>query len=238
MKLSIVVPSYNGASVLEELCREITDKVATAFEILIVDDGSTVRPLPVILKLRNEGIDIKGIFLKYNYGQQWATLAGLYCASGDYIITADDDLSHNPEYFDDMLKKAEEEGLDAVFAVPSYRDSGTVRRAGSRIRDGIFTLCFQKPRRISVSSFRLIKRTIVEAIIKNAPEYRYLSVEILRHTVRIGNMAVTYKSRDSETRYNLLDLFKLGFSLLGSSHYIPARIRPKSRAGELEYTII
>ncbi len=238
MKLSIVVPSYNGAPVLEELCREIADKVKTAFEILIVDDGSPVRPVPVILKLRNEGMDIKGVFLKYNYGQQLATCAGLFCASGDYIITADDDLSHNPEYFDDMLAKAEEEGLEALFAVPSSRERGTVRKIGSRIRDGIFTLCFRKPRGISVSSFRLIKRAVVEKIIQNASEYRYLSVEILRHTARIGNMAVTYKPRDSETRYNLPDLFKLGLSLLGSSHYIPARIRPKSRAGEMEYTII
>ena len=238
MKLSIVVPSYNGAPVLEKLCREITCRVKTGFEILIVDDGSAIRPLPVILKLRNEGIDIKGIFLKTNYGQQLATLAGLFCASGDCIITADDDLSHNPEYFDALLRKAVQEDFDVVFAVPTHMNRGMVRRAGSLIRDGIFTLFFRKPRGVSVSSFRLIKRTLADAVIKNVTEYRYLSVEILRRTTRIGNMTVSYTSRESDTRYNLPDLFKLGISLIGSSPYIPAWIRPKSRAGELEYTVI
>lgn len=105
MKLSIVIPTCNGWDWLPALCTEIVKTPVISvriqdFEIIIVDDGSQNRSESLIRELRNKGIDVKGVFLKKNYGQQFATLAGLRVSLGDYIITVDDDLSHNPEDWD------------------------------------------------------------------------------------------------------------------------------------------
>ena len=59
-----------------------------------------------------------------------------------------------------------------------------------------------------VSSFRIISRDIVEKILKAKGDYINISMEILKHTNNIGNIAVE-QNESGKTRYGLCALIKL-----------------------------
>lgn len=244
MKISVVIPSYNGWDCLEELCKKIKkhlllDYNLEDFEIIIVDDGSYQRSDILILNLRSLGIDIKGIFLKNNYGQQFATLAGLRVSKGEYILTIDDDLSHNPDDFSELLLLIQKDEFDVVFGIPEKSRTGLLRRGGSVLRDLIFKVFFSMPKKLTVSSFRILNRSLVNKIIGDISEYRYLSVEILKHTKVIGNLKVNYDREPGiPGRYSFIKLAYLAFSLIRCSKVFPVIIRRSKTALKMEWDII
>lgn len=243
LKVSVVVPSYNGWDRLGELCGKIKTSLilnsnVEDFEIIIVDDGSETGPDNIIKDLRSTGIDIKGVFLKKNYGQQFATLAGLREASGDYVITVDDDLSHNPDDFAELIFMVVSESFDVVFGIPKNSRTGLLRKGGSGIRDMIFNVFFRKPKGIYVSSFRIINRVLIDKIITDISEYRYLSVEILKYSQAIGNIQVKYNRESGNiSRYSFLKLAVLAFSLIRCSLIFPERIRKSKIAAEMQWEL-
>ena len=244
MKFSIVIPTYNGWNRLPALCTEIIKTLVVSvkvdeFEIIIVDDGSQNRSDSLIRDLRNEDVNIKGVFLKRNYGQQLATLAGLSVSTGDFVFTVDDDLAHNPQDFSEMLDPAEKEAMDAVYAIPGESQGFILRKSGSVIRDIIFSIFFRKPAGISVSSFRLLRRSLVVQILGDISEYRYLSVEILKHTRAIVNIKVKYnRERGKTSRYGFVKLVTLAFSIIRCSRFFPEIIRRTKTASEMEWDLI
>ena len=244
MKISVVVPSYNGWNRLDELCGKIntsliSDSNVDDFEIIIVDDGSETRPDNIIKDLRSTGIDIKGVLLKKNYGQQFATLAGLRVANGSFVITVDDDLSHNPDDFAELISMIVSERFDIIFGIPKNSRTGLLRKSGSGIRDIIFNVFFRKPKGVYVSSFRILSRSLVDKIISDISEYRYLSVEILRQTQAIGNIQVKYnRASGNISRYSFLKLAVLAFSLIRCSLVFPERIRKSKIATEMKWELI
>lgn len=100
MDLSIVVPSFNEAESLPELCEWI-NKVCTehsySYEIIIVDDGSTDNSWEVVERLRTTNNRIKGIRFQRNYGKSAALNEGFRDAQGDIVITMDADLQDSPD---------------------------------------------------------------------------------------------------------------------------------------------
>ncbi len=243
MKISVVIPSFNGWGRLSELCIKIKTSILTIFdledfEIIIVDDGSNNRSDEQIIELRNMGMDVKGVFLNKNYGQQFATLAGLKVSGGDYIVTMDDDLSHNPE---DILKliSLAENNFDVVYGIPVNSGAGFLRIAGSDLRDLVFNIFFRKPREVFVSSFRIMNRFLVNKIISDISEYKYLSVEILKYTKEIGNIKVVYRREaDDKSRYSFFELSSLAISLISCSRIFPKIIRKSDTASEMEWNLI
>jgi polyisoprenyl-phosphate glycosyltransferase len=244
LKVSIVIPSYNGWNKLEDLCLQIKSSLLLNykledFEIIIVDDGSRDRSETYIKKLRDTGINVKGVFLNKNYGQQFATLAGLKVSGGEFVLSMDDDLSHRPEDILRLITVLEEGEYDAVFGLPKKSRSGLFRNVGSQLRDIIFTIFFKMPKELSVSSFRVLRRSLVNMIISDISEFRYLSVEILKHTKAIANEELEYK-RDKQinSRYSFIKLANLAFSLIQCSSIFPERIRKSETAAAMEWTII
>ncbi len=119
--LSIVIPTFNSKGLLFSLTKKITDSVGHLhYEIIFVNDASTDDTWEEIKSLSVCYKTVKGINLKNNMGQQNAVFAGLLYSSGNYIITMDDDLEHDPENIPLLLKKAEE-GFDLVYAVNSKK---------------------------------------------------------------------------------------------------------------------
>ncbi len=104
MKLSIIVPVYNSADILEDLCQRINkvlveikyDKIT---ELILVNDSSSDKSWDKIFELSSKYSYIIGINLSENFGQHNALMAGFNNSKGEHIITLDDDLQHPPEYF-------------------------------------------------------------------------------------------------------------------------------------------
>lgn len=91
MKVSVIMPVYNGAYYLQEAIDSILNQTFKDFEFIIVDDGST-DDTPAIIK-KNADFDRRIISLKnkQNSGICVTLNNGLKIAKGEYIIRMDSD---------------------------------------------------------------------------------------------------------------------------------------------------
>ena len=117
MNISVVVPSFNEAESLPELCAWI-DKVmhthSFIFEVILVDDGSVDNTWSVIRELSASNESIKGIKFRRNYGKSAALNRGFEKAQGDVVITMDADLQDSPDEIPELYRMITEDGFDMV----------------------------------------------------------------------------------------------------------------------------
>ena len=95
-KYSIIIPVYNRPDELAELLECITNQTFTSFEVVIIEDGSTIKCLEVINSFR-EKIDINYYFQE-NTGQGFARNTGFRHATGEYFVVLDSDALIEPNY--------------------------------------------------------------------------------------------------------------------------------------------
>lgn len=87
--VSVIIPVYNGAAFIADAVRAVTRQDYSAFEIIVVDDGSTE---DIAAALRDVPVDVR-LFRQENAGAAAARNRGIRDASGDFIAFLDvDDL--------------------------------------------------------------------------------------------------------------------------------------------------
>lgn len=214
--ISIVVPVYNGENSLEELYSAIK-KMAAAnkldFELIFVDDNSPDHSYDKILELSKKDNRVKGIRLAQNFGQQNAIFCGFNFASGDYIITMDDDLQHKPSDIVLLYQKIKE-GFDVVYAIPEGREYSFYRRLGSKLTNWLFNLITSKSEKTRVSSFRIISRKMLQKIKASDKSFIYISAIILEKEAEIANIYTKQQQRKyGESNYNFFKLLQLFLKL-------------------------
>jgi glycosyltransferase involved in cell wall biosynthesis len=133
--ISIIVPVYRSAESLSELHRRLVDVFdarAQALEILFVEDCGGDHTWDVVRRLAEADQRVRGFRMSRNYGQHNALLCGIRAASGEVIVTMDDDLQHPPEELPKLLDKLEE-GFDVVYGPPQHEQHGLLRNLASQI---------------------------------------------------------------------------------------------------------
>lgn len=178
-KLSIVVPCYNEAPMIELLYTSLTQELKKIehieYEILLVDDGSSDDTLKIIKEFSEKHNEIKYISLSRNFGKEAAIYAGLQGSIGDYVVIMDADLQDPPALIPDMLNIIENEGYDCV-------GSRRVNRKGEPPIRSLFARLFYKIiNRMSdaeivdgARDFQMMTRKVVDAII-SVKEYNRFS---------------------------------------------------------------
>ena len=97
MKYSVIIPVYNRIDEIEDLLHSLSLQTNKNFEVIIVEDGSTM-PCADTVKKYDGPIDVK-YFYKDNEGRSIARNYGMERATGDYFIFFDSDCVIPPEYF-------------------------------------------------------------------------------------------------------------------------------------------
>jgi glycosyltransferase involved in cell wall biosynthesis len=117
LQLSIIIPLYNEDESLPELMEWI-HKVCTlnqyAYEVIMIDDGSTDNSWNVIKKLQTQFSSLKGIKFQRNYGKSSALHEGFKAAQGEIVITMDADLQDSPDEIPDFINKMKEGNYDLI----------------------------------------------------------------------------------------------------------------------------
>lgn len=89
MFFSIIIPLYNRPQEIDELLFSLTQQVYRAFEVLVIEDGSTIDARAIVAGYKNR-LDIQYHY-KPNSGQGFARNYGFERAKGDYFIVFDSD---------------------------------------------------------------------------------------------------------------------------------------------------
>lgn len=226
--VSVVIPVFNEEAQVEELLRRCLATLRGrkwAFEIVLVDDGSSDRSLELMEKAveANPG-EVVCVVLNRNYGQHAAVLAGFEEARGDLIVTIDADLQNPPEEVPKLVDKALE-GYDVVGSIRIQRDDSLLRRMPSFITNKMIQLVTKTKMRDHGCMLRAYRRNIVAAMLACNERSTFIPVLANSFARRTAEVEVEHASRASgKSKYGFWKLINLQFDLLTSMTTLPLRL--------------
>lgn len=128
--ISVLVPAYNEAAILEDNLNILCDYLRTietqySWEIILVNDGSrdNTGSLAELAAQHHPGIHV--VHHRVNQGLGQALKTGFEQCRGQYIVTLDLDLSYAPEHIEKLLQKIQVTQAKVVVISP-YMSGGRV----------------------------------------------------------------------------------------------------------------
>ena len=227
MKYSVVIPVFNSQDVVGEtiertvafFCKESLD-----FEIILVNDGSADKSWEVINQKALIYSEVVAVDLLHNYGQHVANLCGFSHATGDFIITMDDDLQNPPEEIRKLIDKAADD-YDLVIGRFKEKKHSLFRRLGSRIVHLIIRKIFYAPKDLVLSNFRIIRKDVVQRVCTYKTNYPYIPGLVLMFSSQRTNVLVDHNPREvGKSNYNLWRIIRLLSEILFNYSSYPLRL--------------
>lgn len=124
MQYSIIIPVYNRPDEVDELLDSLTRQTLKDFEVLVIEDGSTLTCRPITEKYEDR-LNIR-YFFKENSGPGQTRNYGAERSRGTYLIILDSDCILPPGYLAAVTEELKREPADAFGgpdrAHPSFTD--------------------------------------------------------------------------------------------------------------------
>ncbi len=138
MRFSVVVPVFNRPDEVNELLESLTKQTLKDFEVIIVEDGSSI-PCKDVYSKYDDRLHIIYIY-KENSGPGQSRNCGAERASGDFLLILDSDVVLPTGYMQAMTDELDREDADA-FGGPdrSHPSFTSVQKAISYSMTSFFT---------------------------------------------------------------------------------------------------
>lgn len=111
MLFSIIIPVYNRPQEIDELLESLTLQTVKSFEVVVVEDGSTIDCRQIIEKYSSK-LNVK-YFYKPNTGPGGSRNYGAERATGNYFIILDSDCIIPPTYLFEVQLELNNQPCDA-----------------------------------------------------------------------------------------------------------------------------
>ena len=226
MHLSVVIPVYHGAITITRLVNTVQEQLRPYnFEIILINDGSKDDSEKVCLGLAEEFENITFLSLRKNFGEFNAVMCGLNYAKGDYTVIIDDDFQNPPSEIIKLLEMAQKGDFDVVYGQYDEKKHTNFRNLGSWMVNQITTSLFDKPDDLYLSSFKIIKKEVVNEICKYDGPYPYIDGLIFNVTDNVGKVTVIHNDRNhGESNYNFKRLASLFLNIIFGYSLLPVRL--------------
>ena len=215
--ISVVIPAYRSSESLPILVGRLETvfrQSGQKYEVVVVNDCSPDDTWSVLKALKGGRPWLKIIRLLRNSGEHNALLCGFSIAKGDVIVTMDDDLQNPPEEIPGLVAQIDE-GYD--LAIGSYGNKLHTRGrnlAGGLI-DDLQRSIFGLPKDFQLTSFRAVRRAVIDNVVAMSTAFPYITSMLLSHTSRYINVPVRHDPRSfGQSNYNLSRSLRLAFNLL------------------------
>lgn len=123
-KFSIIVPVYNRIDEVRDLTDSLLAQTARNFELVLVEDGSTLPCKEVADEARAKGLDVK-YFFKENEGRSIARNYGIERSEGEWLVFFDSDCVIPPAYFAELEKQIAARPFDCYGGPDAAHESFT-----------------------------------------------------------------------------------------------------------------
>ena len=228
VEVSLVIPAYNEAEVLEECVvtsMEVLSECTSSYEIIIVDDGSKDGTWNVVEKLHSEYPRVTGIRFTRNFGKESAILAGLKKARGMAVVVMDADTQHPPQLIPRMIEVWRSAGIPVVEAVKEERcEEPIIRRLGALLFYSTFRIITGMDLKNS-TDYKLLDRKVVEAYISMPERCRFFRglVQWLGYDRAVIHFTPGER-RKGTSAWSLRRLFSFALDSLVSFSALPLRV--------------
>lgn len=178
--ISIIIPLYNEEESLQELAdwiERVCSEHGYAYEVIMIDDGSTDNSWKVVQELSHQNKAIKGIKFQRNYGKSAALNEGFKASEGHVVITMDADMQDSPDEIPELYRMITIEGFDLVSGWKKVRyDNALTKNLPSKLYNAVNR---------SISGIRLhdmncglkaYKRKVVKSIEVYGEMHRFIPV--------------------------------------------------------------
>ncbi|MBO4370479.1 MAG: glycosyltransferase family 2 protein [Paludibacteraceae bacterium] len=225
--VSVVIPCYNSAQSLPELVKRIDETLRPrgTYEIVCVNDCSRDNTMEVLTQLASEYSQLKVIDLVFNVGQFKALLCAMEHSRGETVVTIDDDLQHGPEDIPLLLDHLDAHPeMDVVIGAYESKQHKMYRNLGTSLIAWVDKHIFEKPEGLQSTSFRAIRRVVVDALTAHKTQFPVMGPLILNVTRRVCNVPVQHHKRKyGKSGYRLSKLIGTTFDNVVNFSSLPLK---------------
>lgn len=212
-KISFVIPCYRSAdtvgTVIAEIEQVLQQNPKCEYEIIAVNDQSPDNVYDVLAELARNKSYLKIIDLAKNRGKHAALMAGYRYATGDIVVSVDDDGQCPLDHLWELLQPLEN-GYDMAIAKYPVKKQSKFKNFGSVLNSIMACKLIGKPKELMLSNFSAMKRFVCQEIIQYKHAYPYVDGLILRTTTNICNVPMEERERLSGvTGYTFIKSLKL-----------------------------
>jgi undecaprenyl-phosphate 4-deoxy-4-formamido-L-arabinose transferase len=227
-EISVVIPVYRSEATLRSLTdrlRGVLEAMNLTWEIVFVDDNSPDHAWDVLTDLqRADPGHLTLVRLMRNFGQHNALMSGFHQARGRSIVTLDDDLQNPPEEIPRLYEALRAGNLDVVYGeIAAVKQHAAIRNLGSWLVTSFARLAFQT--RVRVTSYRVIRREVINSILRYDLNFTYIDGLLFWCTQRIGSVPVTHDRRMvGPSGYSWRKLVTLALNLFTNFSLFPLQV--------------
>lgn len=194
-------------------------------EVLLVHDCGPDRSDKTIEMLASAYDFVRPVWLSKNFGQHAATLAGMASATGDWVVTIDEDAQQNPRDIGRMLDAAIAGSLQLVYAQPTNAPPHGWLRNLASVTAKTITSKILNSKNGKFNSFRLVDGEIARTLAAYCGNGVYLDVGLFWITGRIGHCPVELRIElDRPSGYSYVKLIGHFWNLILTTGTRPLRI--------------
>jgi undecaprenyl-phosphate 4-deoxy-4-formamido-L-arabinose transferase len=209
---------------LAERLEAVLTTETEAFEVILVNDGSSDESWETVCGLAAQYPWVRGINLMRNFGQHNALLCGVRVAQHEIIVTIDDDLQHPPEEIPKLFEKLNEDN-DAVYGTPDRVTHGLWRDLASAITKMALRSAMGVEVARQVSAFRAFRTPLREAFANYQSPFVSIDVLLTWGTTRFGAVQVRHDERTlGASNYTFWKLVNHAVNMMTGFSTLPLRV--------------
>jgi glycosyltransferase involved in cell wall biosynthesis len=229
-KYSIVVPFHNeeeNVTALYARLKQVMEQVGDSFELVLVDDGSNDRSYKLLEEIAAVDSRVLVVKLRRNFGQTSALAAGFDHASGEFILSMDGDLQHDPNEIPNFIEKLEE-GYDVVSGWRKERiDNFVMRRIPSRCANWLMAKLSGVDIHDFGTTFKAYRREVIQNIPLYGEMHRFIPALASWYGASICEIPIKNVAREKgKSHYGIGRTFRVFFDLLTIRFLLKYMSRP------------
>lgn len=219
-EVSIIAPCHNEADNLRRLAEAIHAAIepsGVAYEVVLVDDGSSDGSWELLRQLGREDERVRALRFAFNCGQSAALWAGMKAARGRLIVTLDADMQNPPGEIPKLLAGLKQADCACGTRIEARaRGDSWLRIASSRIANWVRNKVSGETISDAGCCFRAFRRECIAEVRFFKGAHRFLPTLIKMNGFTVIEVAVDHHPRHAgKAHYGVWNrLFKSSSDLL------------------------